>query len=132
MTPNQYRAYIRFATIWNNCTHFGTINSRVDRINDVPEYLAKLEVRDLLPYFLIDEKTQAFVYEANLGRKNLIHIVEIYQDLCPHGTAWRGRDAQIALRLDVALIDGLDYGVAVPDFVVPFASTAQAEAILNN
>ena len=144
MTSNQYRVYMGFVTTWNRCTHFGTINSRVDRINDVPKHLEKLEVTYLIPYLLIDERAQAFVYNAdltrvfvsnpNLGwiRKNPIQIVEIYQDLCPRATEWWGHTAQIALRLDVALMDGLDNGVAVPDFVVPFAQTAQEEAILSN
>ena len=132
VTINQYRGYTKFVVDWNCCTHFGTISSRVDRTNDVPNHLAKLRVTNLIPYLLIKEITNAFVYEADLGRKNLLHIVEIYHDVRLRGTEWRERNAQIALRLDVDLIDGLDDNVVVTDFVVPFAQTALEEAILNN
>ena len=58
--------------------------------------------------------------------------MEIYHDVHLRGTEWREHNAQIALRLDVDLIDGLDDNVVVTDFVVPFAQTALEEAILNN
>ena len=132
MTFNQRRTYMEFVAAWNDCTHFGIITSRVDRINDVINYLVRLEVVDLIPYLPINEKTNAFIYKADLGRKKLIQIVEIYHDTYPRATEWREPYAEIALRLDDDLIDGLDDGVAVPDFVVPFARTAQEEAILNN
>ena len=135
MTFNQYKAYMKFVVRWNDCTHFGgVIVSRVDRTNDVYNYFyfMKLGVADLIPYLLIDEKTNAFIYRANLGRKNVIQVVEIYRDIRPRATEWRECHAQFALRLDVDLTDGLDDGVAVPDFVVPFLQTAQSEAIINN
>ena len=56
MTFNQYKAYMKFVTRWNDCTHL----------------------------------------------------------------------------VDVDLTNGLDDGVAVPDFVVPFLQTAREEAIINN
>lgn len=117
---------------WNNCTHFGIITSRVDRINDVVNCLEGLEVGDLIPHLLINEKTNAFIYEADLGRKNPIKVVEIYYDWNPHSTEWRKRDAQLAWHLDEDLINGLDDGGAVPKFVVPFASTALEEVMLND
>ena len=132
MTFNQYRTYMKFVACWNDCTHFGIIVSRVDRTNDVGNYLIGLGIVDLIPYLRIDEKTNAFIYKADLGRKNPIQVVEIYQDSRPRATEWRERHAQFALRLDVDLTDGLDDGVAVTDFVVPFLQTAQVEAIINN
>ena len=133
MTFNQYKAYMKFVTRWHDCTHLGgIIVSRVDRTNDVRNYLIGLGVADLIPYLQIDEKANAFIYEADLGRKNPIKVVEIYRDMRPRATEWRERHAQFALRLDVNLTDGLDDGVAVPDFVVPFLQTAQEEAIINN
>ena len=127
----QQRDYGMLAAAWNHCNHFGTISSSVDRINDIPCHLVKLDVAHLMPYLLINEKAKAFVYKADLGRKNLIHVVEIYYDLRPHGTEWREQHARLALLLDVDLADGLDAGVIVTDFVVPFADTAQREVILN-
>ena len=132
MTFNQYKAYMKFVARWNDCTHFGIIISRVDRTSDVFDYLTRLGVADLIPYLRIDEKTNAFVYKVDLSRKNPIQVVEIYRDTRLRATEWRKRHAQLALRLDVDLMDGLDDGVAVPDFVVPFLQTAQDEAIINN
>lgn len=133
MTSNQHRIYMELADRWNDCTHFGgVIVSLVKRINDVPNHLLELGVADLIPYLRIDEKTNAFIYEADLGRKNSIQVVETYQDLRPRATGWRERHAQFALRLDADLIGGLDDGVAVTDFVVPFLQTARDEAIINN
>ena len=68
MTFNQYRVYMRFVAARNDCTHFGTIHSCVDRTNDVPRYLEKLGVEDLGIYLLINERTQAFVYDAEIIR----------------------------------------------------------------
>ena len=132
MTFDQYRTYMKLVSRWNNCTHFGIIVSRVDRINDVINYLVGLGVDDLIPYLLINEKTNAFIYEADLGRKNPIKVVEIYYDWNPHSTEWRKREAQLALHLNEDLINGLDNGVAVPKFVIPFASTALEEVIINH
>ena len=132
MTSDQRKAYMKFVARWNNCTHFGIIISRVDRINDVRDRLVRLGLTGLIPYLLINEKTNAFIYEADLGRKNPIQIVEIYHDTRLRATEWRELYAEIALRLDDDLVDALDYGVAVTDSVVPFAGTAQKEAILNN
>ena len=123
---------MKLVACWNNCTHFGIIASRVDRTSDVVNYLVGLGVDDLIPYLLINEKTNAFIYEAGLGRKNPIKVVEIYYDWNPHSTEWRKRDAQLALHLDEDLINGLDDGVAVPKFVVPFASTALEEVMINH
>ena len=92
----------------------------------------RLGLTGLIPYLLINEKTNAFIYEADLGRKNPIQIVEIYHDTRLRATEWRELYAEIALRLDDDLVDALDYGAAVTDSVVPFAGTAQKEAILNN
>lgn len=132
MTSDQRKAYMKFVARWNNCTHFGIIISRVDRINDVRDRLVRLGLTNLIPYLLINEKTNAFIYEADLGRKNPIQIVEIYHNMRPRATEWRELYAEIALWLDDDLVDALDYGVAVTDSVVPFAGTAQKEAILNN
>ena len=128
MTSDQRKAYMKFVACWNNCTHFGIITSHVDRINDVRDRLVRLGLTDLIPYLLINEKTNAFIYETD----NPIQIVEIYHDTRPRATEWQELYAEIALRLDDDLVDALDYGVAVPDFVMPFAGTAQEEAILNN
>jgi len=130
-TSDQLRTYRQLATAWASCTHFGTISSGVDRINDVPSHLVKLGVTDLIPYLLINENLKGFVYKADLDRKNLIHIVEIYHDMRPHGTEWRERNAQFALWLDRDLVDGLDDDVAVTNFVIPFAKTALEEVMLN-
>lgn len=132
MTSNQRKAYIKFIARWNNCTHFGVITSRVDRTNDIYDYLVRLGVPELIPYLLINEKTNAFIYKADLGRKNLIQIVEIYHDWCPRATEWREPHAEIAMQIDDDLIDGLDDGVAIPEFVVPFANTALQEIMLNH
>lgn len=110
---------------WLCCTHHGNILSRVDLINDVPRYLAELGVGHLIPYLLITEKTGAFVFNADLGKKNVVRIVEIYQGR--RATEWRVPHAQFALRLDDDLEAGLIDDVAVVDFVVPFAKTALAE-----
>lgn len=117
---------------WNNCTHFGVIISCVDRTNNVSNCLIRLGVRELIPYLLINEKTNAFIYKADLGRKNPTQIVEIYHDWCPRATEWREPHAEIAMRMDDDLVDGLDDGVAVPEFVVPFLNTAMQEVMLNN
>ena len=132
MTFNQYKAYMKFVARWNDCTHFGIITSRVDRTNDVRNYLMRFGIADLIVHLWIDEKTNAFIYKADIGRKNPIQIVDIYRDIRPQATGWRERHAQLALRLDADLIDGLDDDVAVPDFVVPFLQTAQNETIINN
>ena len=133
MTFNQYKAYMKLVSLWKDCTHFGgMIVSPVDRTNDVLNYLKELGVADLIPYLRIDEKTNAFIYKADLGWKDPIKVVEIYRDMRPRAAEWRERHAQFALRLDVDLTDGLDDGVVVPDFVVPFLQTAQEEAIINN
>ena len=113
------------ADTWLCCTHNGNILSCVDLINDVPRYLAELGVGSLIPYLLITEKTGAFVFTADLGKKNVVRIVEIYQGR--RATEWRVPHAQFALRLDADLEAGLNNDVAVVDFVVPFAKTALAE-----
>ena len=111
---------------WLSCTHHGNILSRVDRINDVPRYLTELGVGYLIPYLLITEKTGAFVFNADLGTKSDVRVVELYQGL--QGTEWRVPHAQLALQLDDELAPGLIVdNVAVVDFVVPFAKTALAE-----
>ena len=155
MTPDQYQAYQQFVKDWSRCNFLGTICSVANRTNDVPQYLAKLGVASLLQYLWIDEKmqafvyqvnfgnfweknpnlridekTQAFVYRANFGVKNPIRIVEIYYDLRPRATDWRVRHAQVALYLDRDLEDGLEEGVVVTDFAVPFAKTALEEVKL--
>ena len=132
MTFDQRRNYMKYVAAWINCTHFGIISSRVDRINDVLNYLVRLGVADLIPYLLINEKTNAFVYEADLERKNIIKVVEIYQDWNPRSIEWRKRNAQFALQLDDDLIDGLDDDVAVTQLVVPFGETALEEVLLYN
>ena len=86
MTFDQYRVYTKLATAWADCNCFGIICSYIDRTNDVPRDLNKLGVPDLIPYLLIDEKTKALMYKADIGRKSLIHIVEIYYDWSPHST----------------------------------------------
>ena len=65
------------------CNHFGVITSYVDRINDVPIYLARFGVIDLTPYLRIDEKMKAFsLYgksirqeKANSSCGNLLRLV---------------------------------------------------------
>ena len=126
----RHRTYMEFVTAWRKCTHFGNIISRVDRINDVLNYLVELGLTDLIPYLLINEKTNAFIYKADLGRKKPIQIVEIYRDTRPRATEWRERYAQIALRIDEDLVDGLDDNVAIPEFVVPLLDTALEEVML--
>ena len=83
MTIHQLRIYENLAADWKNCDHFGIITSAVERINDVPNHLTKLEVEDLINFLWINEKTNAFTYSADLGRKNPIRVVEIYYDLRP-------------------------------------------------
>ena len=132
MTFDQYKAYMKLIALWTNCRHYGIITSRVDRINDVYNYLVELGISDLIPYLLIDEKTNAFIYRADLGRKNHVRIIEIYHDTRPRATEWRERYAEIAMLIDDDLVDGLNEGVAVPKFVVPFANTALEEVMLNH
>ena len=133
MTVNRLKAYKRLASDWKICNYFGIIISSVARINDVDNYLTKLGVDDLLPYVLINEKTKAFVYTADIGRKSLVKVVEIYHDWNPHSTEWRKRHAQFALQLDDDLMSGLDYdNVAVPELVVPFGESALEEILLYN
>ena len=133
LTIHQLRVYERLAANWKNCNHFGNITSSVERVNDVPNHLTKLGVEYLIPFLWIDEKTNAFIYHADLGRKNSAHIIEIYYALRPQAIEWRKQDAQFALQLDDDLIDGLDYdGVAVTQLVVPFGETALEEVLLYN
>ena len=132
ITFNQYKAHMKLVAYWNHCTHFGVITSCVDRTNDVPDCLIRLGEPELISYLLINEKTNAFIYKADLGRKNPIQIVEIYHDWCPRATEWRKQHAEIAMRIDNDLVDGLDDGVAVPEFVVPFLNTAMQEVMLNH
>ena len=132
MTVHKLRAYESLAANWKNCNHFGTITSSVERVNDVPKHLTELRVEDLIPFLWITEKTNAFIYSADLGRKNSTHIIEIYSALRPRATEWRKRHAQFALQLDDDLIDGLDDDVAVTQLVVPFGETALEEVLLYN
>lgn len=131
ITLDQQRDHEMLVASWNDCTHFGTISSGVDRINDVPSHLANLGVTDLIFYLWINERLKGFVYKANLSWKNPIHVVETYHDLCPRSTEWREQDACLALQLDADLADGLDEGIVVTDFVVPFYETAHREVMLN-
>ena len=131
ITLNQYKAHMKLIARWNNCTHFGVITSCIDRTNNVPDCLIRLGVPELISYLLINEKANAFIYRADLGRKNPIQIVEIYHDWCLRATEWREPYAEIAMRIDDDLVDGLDDGVAVPEFVVPFLNTAMQEVMLN-
>ena len=89
----------------------------LERISDVPNHLTKLRVEDLIRFLWINEKTNAFIYYANLGRKNPTHIVEIYYALRPQAIEWRKQRAQFALQLDDDLIYGLDDDVAVTQLV---------------
>ena len=125
MTFDQHRDY--------GGNHFGVITSYVDRINDVPIYLERFEVTDLISYLQIDEKMKAFLYKANLlDRKRPIRVVEIYYDWYPHSTEWRKRGAQFALWLDGDLVDGLDDDVAITHSVIPVARTAMEETMFNH
>ena len=115
------------------CNHSGVITSYVDRINDVPIYLERFGVIDLIPYLRIDEKMKAFLYKASLlDRKRPIRVVEIYYDWYPHSIGWRKRRAQFALWLDDDLADGLDDDVAITDSVIPVGRSAVEEEILNH
>lgn len=109
--------------------YYGIVISRVDRINDVPNYLVGLGVDYLIPYLLVNERMNAFIYGANLvRRKHSTLIVEFYHDTRPRATEWREKHAEIALWLDEDLVEGLDYDVVVTDFVIPFGRTAHEEA----
>ena len=131
MTVDRLKTYKRLASEWKICNYFGIITSSVARVNDVSNYLTEFEVEDLIPFIRIDEKTNAFTYDADLGRKYPTHIVEIYYDSKLHGTEWRKRYAQLALQIDDDLIGGLDYDhVAVTELVVPFGETALEEVLL--
>lgn len=132
ITPNQYEVYMKLIDHWNNCTHFGIVISRVDRMNDIPNYLVKLGVSDLIRYLLVNEKMNAFVYMVDLGRKNPVQVLEIYHDMRLRATEWRERRAEIAMRIDDDLVDGLDDGIAIPEFVVPFVTTAMREVKLTH
>ena len=94
--------------------------------------LGEREIKIVQTIVFIKPLTNDFIYKANLGRKNPIQVVEIYQDMRPRATEWPERHAQLALRLDVDLMDGLDDRVAVSSFVIPFFQTAQGEAIIKN
>ena len=89
--------YKGLAADWQDCTHFGTIASFVKRTNDVPMHLAKLGVEYLIDFLLINEKTNAFIYNADLGEKNLTNIVEIYYDLRPRAVEWRKTGCTIGI-----------------------------------
>ena len=117
---------LEIAGTWLSCTHHGRILSSVERINDIPRYLAALGVDRLIPYLLITEKTGAFVFDVELSTKSIIRVVEVYEGM--RGTEWRVPHAQLALRLDDDLAAGLIDDVAVVNFVVPFAETARIEA----
>ena len=133
MTVDRLRTYKRLASNWRICNYFGIITSSVERVNDVSNYLTELAVEDLIHFIRIDQKTKAFTYDADLGRKYPTHIVEIYYDWNLHGTEWRRRHAQLALQLDDDLMDGLDYdNVAVTELVVPYGETALEEVLLYN
>ena len=115
------------------CNHFGVITSWVGRINDVPIYLERFRVIDLIPHLRIDEKMKAFLYMANLlDRKRPIRVVEIYYDWYPHSTGWRRRGTQFALWIDDDLVDGLDDEVAITDSVIPVGRGAVEEGMLNH
>ncbi|MCE2401002.1 hypothetical protein J4G08_08970 [Candidatus Poribacteria bacterium] len=125
--------YESFAADWQECTHFGIIASFVERTNDVPKHLAKLGVEYLIDFLLINEKTNAFIYCADMGRKNLTNIVEIYYDLRPRTVEWRRSGAQLALRLDGDLSNGFYYeNVIITKFVVAYLQTALEEVLYYN
>ena len=118
---------------WKDCTHFGTVVSFVKRTNDVPKHLAKLGVEYLIDFLLINEKTNAFIYSADLGRKNLTNIVEIYYDLRPRSVEWRKQGAQLALQLGDDLSNGFYYeNVIITEFVVAYLKTAVEEVLRYN
>lgn len=77
---DQYKAYVKLTNAWLHADCLGIICSDVNRINCVVTHLAKLGVIDLIPYLLIDEKTKAFVYKADLWR----NIVKHEKKLTPH------------------------------------------------
>ena len=131
MTDDQYRAYQKYIDAWELCNFFGIIISVADRINDVPNYLTKLGVDYLMPYIFLNEKTNAFVYKANLGMKNGIIVVEIYHNLRPQPIEWRLSEAQLALKIGDNLMYGLDEGVAITELAVPFLNSALDEVMLN-
>ena len=122
--------YEEMVAVWKDCTHYGYITSSVKRTNDVPKHLAKLGVDYLIDFILVNEKTNAFIYCADLGRKNLINIVEIYYDLFPHTVEWRKQGAQLALQLDDDLYNGFCYeNVIITEFVVAYLQTALEEVL---
>ena len=132
MKVHKLNAYERLADHWKICNYFGIITSSVERINDVRNHLTQLKVGDLIPFLLINEKTNAFIYNADLGRKNPIHIVEVYYALSPWAVEWRKQGAQFALQLDDDLMDGLEDDVAVTQLAVPYGETALEEVLLYN
>lgn len=132
VTAHRLRIYENLAAHWKNCNHFGVITSSIERVNDVPNHLTKLEVEDLIDFLRIDEKTNAFTYDADLGKKTPTHIVEIYYALRPRSTEWRKQGAQFALQLDDDLIYGLEDDVAVTQLAVPYGETALEEVLLYN
>ena len=118
---------------WKDCTHFGCITSSVKRINDVPMHLVKLGVEYLIDFLLIDEKTHAFIYSADLGLKNLTDIVEIYYDKSPRPVEWRKQGAQLALQLDDDLYNGFYYeNVIITEIVIMYLQTAIDEILRYN
>ncbi len=125
--------YEEMVADWKDCTHFGTVVSFVKRTNDVPKHLAKLGVEYLIDFLLINEKTNAFIYSADLGRKNLTNIVEIYNDKSPRSVEWRKQGAQLALRIDDDLYNGFYYeNVIITEFVVAYLKTALEEVLYYN
>ncbi len=83
-----------------------------------------------MDFILVNEETNTFIYCADLGRKNLTNIVEIYYDLFPHAVEWRKQGAQLALQLDDDLYNGFYYeNVIITEFVVAYLQTALEEVL---
>lgn len=125
--------YADMVSEWKDCNQFGTIVSFVERTNDIPKHLTKLGVEYLIDFLLINEKTNAFIYSADMERKNLTNIVEIYYDMFPRSVEWRKQGAQFALRLDDDLSNGFYYeNVIITEFVVAYLQTALEEVLYYN
>ena len=130
---DRINVYEKMIEDWKDCTHFGYITSSVKRINDVPMHLVKLGVEYLIDFLLIDEKTNAFIYRADLGLKNLTDIVEIYNDKSPRTVEWRKQGAQLALQLDDDLYNGFYYeNVIITEIVIAYLQTAMDEILRYN
>lgn len=88
--------------------HFGVITSCVDRINDVPIYLARFGVIDLIPC-----------------RGDLLRLVSTWNRVAK-------TRSPICFMAGDNLVDGLDDDVAITDSVTSVGRSAVEDGILNH